>query len=59
MTPIEIAEAMAEAYRDRYERTGPLEDPIEPCLAAALRAMPPGRGVGRLRAVADALEGLG
>ncbi len=56
MTPTKIAEAMAEAYRDRCERLGPLEDPIEPCLAAALRALPPGCDVA---AVADALEGLG
>jgi hypothetical protein len=56
MTPIEIALAMAEAYRDRYELIGALEDPIEPCLAAALQAMPPGCD---LAAVADALEGLG
>jgi hypothetical protein len=57
-TPTEIAEAMAEAYRDRYDylRTGPLEDPIEPCLAAALRAMPPGCDPS---AVVNALEGLG
>jgi hypothetical protein len=55
MTPIEIAEAMAEAYRDRYELIG-LEDPMGPCLAAALRAMPKGCDVA---AVADALEGLG
>jgi hypothetical protein len=54
MTPTEIAEAMAEAYRDRYELTGALEDPIEPCLAAALRALPPGCD---LAAVADAMEG--
>jgi hypothetical protein len=55
MTPVEIAEAMAEAYRARYELTG-LEDPMGPCLAAALRALPPGCDVA---AVADALEGLG
>jgi hypothetical protein len=55
MTPAEIAKAMADAYRDRYERTGPLEDPIEPCLAAALRAMPPECDAA---AVADALEAL-
>ncbi len=56
MTPTKIAKAMAEAYRDRYDRIGPLEDPIELCLAAALRALPPGCD---LAAVADALEGLG
>ena len=55
MTPVEIAEAMAEAYLDRYELTGHLEDPVVPCLAAALRAMPQGCDVA---AVADALEGL-
>jgi len=55
MNAAQIAEAMAAAYRDRYDRTGPLEDPIEPCLAAALRAMPPECDAG---AVADALEAL-
>jgi hypothetical protein len=59
MNPTEIAEAMVTAYRARLERTETHEDPTPECLAAALRAMPPGRGVGRLLAVADALEGLG
>jgi hypothetical protein len=55
MTPTEIAEAMAEAYDDRYESTGPFENPLPPCLAAAVRAMPPGCDP---LEVADALEAL-
>jgi hypothetical protein len=39
--PAEIAAAMVAAYSDRYERTGPLEEPIYACLAAALRVLPP------------------
>jgi hypothetical protein len=50
------AAAMVAAYFDRYDRTGPLEDPEPVCLAAALRAMPPGAD---LAAVIDALEVMG
>ena len=39
MTTHDIATAMVAAYCDRYELTGPLEDPEGPCLAAALRVM--------------------
>jgi hypothetical protein len=39
MTSPELAAAMVAAYDDRYDRTGPLEDPVAPCLAAALRVM--------------------
>jgi hypothetical protein len=39
MTNPELAAAMVAAYDDRYDRTGPLEDPVAPCLAAALRVM--------------------
>jgi hypothetical protein len=53
MTPTETAAAMIEAYAERYDLTGPLEDPIAPCLAAALRALPPDAD---LPAVIDALE---
>jgi hypothetical protein len=49
------AAAMVAAYFDRYDRTGPLEDPEPVCLAAALRAMPPGAD---LAAVIDALEAM-
>jgi hypothetical protein len=35
----ELATAMVAAYRERYELTGPLEEPEAPCLAAALRVM--------------------
>jgi hypothetical protein len=56
MNPTEIAEAMINAYRDRLELTETYEDPTPECLAAALRALPPGPV---LAAVADALEGLG
>jgi len=59
MTPEEIAAVMVAAYLDRYDRTGPFEDPEPACLAAAmraLRAMPPGAD---LAAVIDALEGMG
>jgi len=56
MTPAEIAAAMVDAYLDRYDRTGPLEDSLPVCLAAALRALPPGAD---LAAVIDALEEMG
>ena len=56
MSTKEIAETMIAAYLDRYERTGPLEDPEPVCLAAALRAMPPGAD---LAAVINALEVMG
>jgi hypothetical protein len=56
MTPVEIAEAMIEAHYERHETVGALENPVTECLAAALRALPPGCDVA---AVADALEGLG
>ena len=56
MTPAEIAAVMVGAYCDRYELTGPLEEPIYACLAAALRALPPDAD---LAAVIDALEGMG
>ena len=39
MNNSELAAAMVAAYDDRYDRTGPLEDPVAPCLAAALRVM--------------------
>ena len=39
MTNPELAAAMVAAYDGRYDRTGPLEDPVAPCLAAALRVM--------------------
>ena len=56
MTPAEIAAVMVNAYLDRYDRTGPLEDPEPVCIAAALRAMPPGAD---LAAVINALEVMG
>ena len=56
MTPQEIAETMVAAYLDRYDRTGPFEDPEPVCLAAALRALPPGAD---LAAAIDALEAMG
>jgi hypothetical protein len=56
MTPTEIAAAMVAAYLDRCDRIGPLEDPEPECLAAALRALPPGAD---LSAVIDALEAMG
>ena len=39
MTNPELAAAMVAAYDDRYDRTGPLEDPVAPCLAAAVLVM--------------------
>ena len=39
MTSPELAAAMVAAYDDRYDRTGPLEDPVAPCLAAAVLVM--------------------
>jgi hypothetical protein len=56
MTPTEIAAVMVGAYSDRYECTGPFDDPLPVCLAAALRALPPDAD---LAAVIDALEGMG
>jgi hypothetical protein len=56
VTAVPTAAAMVAAYFDRYDRTGPLEDPEPVCLAAALRAMPPGAD---LAAVIDALEVMG
>jgi hypothetical protein len=53
MTPAETAAAMIEAYRQRYENVSDYEDPLNPCLAAALRALPVDAD---LPAVIDALE---
>jgi hypothetical protein len=53
MTPAQIAAAMIEAYRQRYENVSDYDDPLNPCLAAALRALPPDAD---LAAVIDALE---
>jgi hypothetical protein len=39
MADPELAAAMVAAYDDRYDRTGPLEDPVAPCLAAAVLVM--------------------
>jgi hypothetical protein len=39
MTNPELAAAMVAAYCERYDRTGPLEDPWAPCLAAAVLVM--------------------
>jgi hypothetical protein len=58
MTPTEIAAAMVAAYRDRYDRTGPLEDPEPACLAAALRALQLVTRRADLLAVIDALEAI-
>jgi hypothetical protein len=55
MIPEQIAAAMVDAYRDRYDRTGPLQDPEPACLAAALRALPR-LPILDLAAVIDALE---
>jgi hypothetical protein len=55
LNPTEIAAAMTAAYDERHERTDTYGDPLPECLAAALRAMPPGCDVA---AVADALEAL-
>ena len=55
MTAAEIAAVMTAAYDERHERTETYGDPLPECLAAALRAMPPGCDVA---AVADALEAL-
>ena len=39
MSTHDIATAMVAAYCERYELTGPFEEPEGPCLAAALRVM--------------------
>ena len=39
MTPPELAAALVAAWADRLERTGPLEDPVAPCLAAVLQVL--------------------
>ena len=51
--PDEIAAAMVAAYSDRHECTGPFDDPLPVCIAAALRALPPDAD---LAAVIYALE---
>jgi hypothetical protein len=56
VTPTEIAAAMIEAYAERYDLTGPLEEHTAVCLAAALRVLPPEAD---LPALIDALEAAG
>lgn len=39
MIPTDLAAALVAAYGDRLERTGALEDPVPPCLAAVLQVL--------------------